>query len=164
MKLCCLPLLLTAVLLAAGVAPAAEPRQSSADAPPGKLRKRGEITSEMIKKVDVSMVEFTRIGAERLPAGTAGAVAVQMFNHGVKEVEIPEWYMVDEYNFSVFYRRLPSDRPTDPQAPWLRCSPKIPAKARRVPLVMKSRTRAQFHNSEFPGLSAMGAGGCHGSG
>ena len=111
-------------------------------APPG-LKKRGEITEEMVRKVDTSKVEFTQIGNTRLAAGTAGVIGVEMFNLGDRDVEVPEWYMLDNHNFTVHYRRVP-DGATGEKIPWRKCEPKIPPKARRVPLILKPRTRARF--------------------
>ena len=111
-------------------------------APPG-LKKRGEVTEEMVRKVDTSKVQFNQIGNTRLTAGTAGVVGVEMFNLGDRDVEVPEWYMLDNHNFTVHYRRVP-DGEVGKKIPWSKCEPKIPAKARRVPLVLKPRTRARF--------------------
>ena len=130
-------------LLAAGCAsPSAPPADPEGPPPPG-LKKRGPVTEDMVRKVDTSKVEFAQIGNTRLTAGTAGVIGVQMFNHGDRDVEVPEWYMQDNCNFTVHYRRLP-DGVSDAKVPWRKCEPRIPAKARRVPLILKPRTRARF--------------------
>ena len=131
-------------LLAAGCASPADSPADKKDlpAPPG-LKKRGEITGEMVRKVDTSKVEFNQIGNTRLTAGTAGVIGVEMFNFGDRDVEVPEWYMLDNHNFTVHYRRVP-DGVSGEKIPWRKVEPKIPAKSRRVPLILKPRTRARF--------------------
>ena len=132
------------LLAAAGCASSADTPVDKKDlpAPPG-LKKRGEVTEEMVRKVDTSKVQFNQIGNTRLTAGTAGVVGVEMFNFGDRDVEVPEWYMLDNHNFTVHYRRVP-DGVSGEKIPWRKVEPKIPAKSRRVPLILKPRTRARF--------------------
>lgn len=132
------------LLAAAGCASSADTPADTKDlpAPPG-LKKRGEVTEEMVRKVDTSQIKFNQIGNTRLTAGTAGVIGVEMFNFGERDVEVPEWYMLDNLNFTVHYRRVP-DGATGEKIPWRKCEPKLPAKPRRVPLILKPRTRARF--------------------
>ena len=46
-------------------------------------------------------------------AGTSTTMEVQLINGSSRKLQIHEWYMIDQYNFSIFYRRHPADRPID---------------------------------------------------
>lgn len=61
-------------------------------------------------------------------AGTSHTIDIQLINHSRREIVIKEWYMIDQYNFSVFYRRLPADRPIDPKTPFKNYTVRIPVK------------------------------------
>lgn len=82
----------------------------------------------------------------QVAAGTPGELELQLINHGRQEVIIKEWYMVDEYNFDVFYRRVPSDRPLAPETPYQKYSIRIPAQPqpRHAELQLKPGTRAML--------------------
>ena len=61
-------------------------------------------------------------------AGNQCNIDVQLFNNSRRGLVIKEWYMVDQNNFTVFYRRLPADRPVDKNAPFMQYTPVIPLK------------------------------------
>ena len=114
-----------------------EPEEKPAVSP----KKNGFVRES--RKVDGSEVDFSQIGNTRLTAGAPAVIGVQLFNRGAKELAVSEWYMQDGNNFAVHYRRVPADRPAA-GAPWLKYVPKVPPKARRIELILKPRTRAQF--------------------
>ncbi len=60
-------------------------------------------------------------------AGTSTIMNVQLINNSSRKLQIQEWYMIDQYNFSIFYRRLPDDRPMDRTTPFQKYSVTIPA-------------------------------------
>ena len=60
-------------------------------------------------------------------AGTSTIVDVQLINNSSRKLQIHEWYMIDQYNFSVFYRRQPDDRPMDRSIPFKKYTVAIPA-------------------------------------
>lgn len=62
-------------------------------------------------------------------SGSAQEIEVRLINNGWKELRIKEWYMLDNYNFAVYYRRLPSDRPLDPKTPFKKFVPHITRKS-----------------------------------
>lgn len=64
----------------------------------------------------------------RAIAGTRQTIDVLLHNNSKREIFIKEWYMTDNYNFSIFYRRLPADRPLDPKTPYQKYTVRIPAK------------------------------------
>lgn len=105
------------------------------------MKRPASVTYEQI---DAGDMKLEPVGELRLTAGTPGVISIQLTNHGIKDVQIPEWYMVDQYNFAVYYRRLPDDRPVDPAAPYQCYRVKIPFKPRPVhsELQLKPHNRA----------------------
>ena len=61
-------------------------------------------------------------------SGTSQLIDVHLINQSRRAVVIKEWYMNDQYNFTVFYRRLPDDKPLDPKTPFKKYAVRIPAK------------------------------------
>ena len=96
-------------------------------------------------------------------SGTPLEMEVQLINNSRRSIVIKEWYMIDQYNFNIFYRRLPSDKPADPQTPFKRISVRIPANPppRHAELQLKPGNRAAltvtlpFTGDLNPGEEAM---------
>jgi hypothetical protein len=61
-------------------------------------------------------------------AGTRQTIDVQLINRSKRKVVIKEWYMLDNYNFSIFYRKMPADKPLDPSVPFKEYTVRIPLK------------------------------------
>lgn len=80
------------------------------------------------KQIPTQGCELTTPLEVQAVAGTSQLIDVQLINHTRRAIEIDEWYMIDQYNFSVFYRRLPSDKPLDPATPYKNYTVRIPAK------------------------------------
>lgn len=98
------------------------------------------------EQIDTKGLTLEPIGNMVMASGTPGFVYVQLSNHSIRDVQIAEWYMIDQYNFAVYYRRLPADRPADPKTPYQCYSVRIPAKPRPVhsELRLKPHNRAQM--------------------
>ena len=60
-------------------------------------------------------------------AGTSTTMEVQLINGSSRKLQIHEWYMIDQYNFSIFYRRHPADRPIDRSMPFQEYTVAIPS-------------------------------------
>ncbi len=70
------------------------------------------------------------LGKLEAVAGTPFMLNVLLTNRGLRDLQIKEWYMIDQYNFAVYYRRLPADRPLDPKTPFNCYRVRIPFKPR----------------------------------
>lgn len=92
-------------------------------------------------------------------AGASCSVEVQLVNHSRRKLHIQEWYMIDQYNFSIFYRRHPADRPLDPATAFEEYTVRIPAKPqpRHSELILNPGNRAVLTvNLPFVGNLAPG--------
>lgn len=90
-----------------------------------KFKRPEKVVYTQVSSRDCELAVPTEIFPE---AGKAAEVNVQLIYHGKKELHIHEWYMIDQYNFSVFYRRIPSDKPMDPKMEFTEYTEIIPIK------------------------------------
>ena len=104
-----------------------------------KFKRPDKVVYEQISSRECELIVPEEVQAT---AGTPCEIEVQLVNHGRKEIVIKEWYMIDQYNFAVFYRKVPSDRPLDPKTPFKKYAVRIPAK----PLPNHSELRINPHN------------------
>ncbi|MBE6380208.1 MAG: hypothetical protein E7047_04695 [Lentisphaerae bacterium] len=118
-------ILLTAVVAAVFAAGCASVKEEPAEPGHIKLKRPDKIVYEQIPNAGCELIVPQDI---RAVAGNQCLVNVQLLNGGRRSLVIKEWYMIDNYNFSIFYRRLPSNKPADPQAPFQRYTPTIPLK------------------------------------
>lgn len=112
-----------ALFLAAGCASQVE--QVPEDYGHVKFKRPDKVVYEQISTAGCELKTPLEVHAV---SGTAQTVDVQLINHSRRKIIIKEWYMLDQYNFSVFYRRLPEDRPVDPKTPFKNYTVRIPAK------------------------------------
>lgn len=101
--------------------------ESTADEDFGKVKfkRPDKVTYEQISTRDC---ELNVPGDVQATAGTPSEIPVQLINHGRTAVIIKEWYMVDQYNFQIFYRKVPADKPLDNDVPYQKYSVRIPAR------------------------------------
>lgn len=79
-------------------------------------------------------------------AGTPLEFSVILSYEGFRQLVIKEWFMFDQYNFEIRYRRLPDDRVPDKNQPFLKYRmkmPKTPA-PRRSELMLNRGNRAML--------------------
>ena len=82
----------------------------------------------------------------RAVSGTPLTIPVQLINNSTQVLLIKEWYMLDQNNFAICYRRLLPDRPLDKRTPFKKIVPKLmrnPA-PRHAELQLKPANRAMF--------------------
>ncbi|MBE6369886.1 MAG: hypothetical protein E7056_07000 [Lentisphaerae bacterium] len=90
-----------------------------------KFKRPDKVVYEQISARDCQLAVPEEVQAV---AGTSCDLEVQLINYGRKEIVIKEWYMIDQYNFAVFYRKIPADRPLDNKMPFKKYAVRIPAK------------------------------------
>ena len=92
-------------------------------------------------------------------AGMPLEFSVILSYEGFRQLVIKEWYMFDQYNFEIRYRRLPDDRVPDKNQPFLKYRMKIPKDPapRRSELMLNQGNRAMLTlNFPIPGELAPG--------
>ena len=79
-------------------------------------------------------------------AGTSPEIGLQLAYYGLKTREIKEWYMFDQYNFEVHYRRLALDRINDKKIPFKvhKVKPPKGAESNRSGLILNPANRAML--------------------
>ena len=79
-------------------------------------------------------------------SGTPLTIPVQLINNSTRVLLIKEWYMLDQNNFAIFYRRVPADHPLDNRTPFTRIVPRLLRNPppRHAELQLKPANRAMF--------------------
>lgn len=90
-----------------------------------KFKRPDKVTYEQIPSSGCELKVPLEVQAT---AGTSQLINVHLINHSRRAIVIKEWYMNDQYNFTVFYRRLPAGKPLDPKTPFQKYAVRIPAK------------------------------------
>ena len=108
-----------------------------------KLKRPDKIVYENISTAGCELVTPQDVHAV---AGTPFELNVQLVNESRRLLQIKEWYMIDQYNFSIFYRRVPADRPLDKRTPFKKYSVRIPLKPlpRHAELRLRPGNRAML--------------------
>ena len=81
-------------------------------------------TKKTLQKIPTNECELKIPYDITVNAGTSLDLNIQLAYYGRKTLEIKEWYMFDQYNFEIWYRRLEADRISN--------SKKVPFKVHKV--------------------------------
>lgn len=121
-----------------------------------KFKRPEKIVYKQISSRDCELTVPTELF---LASGKPSTVNVQLIYNGKKELYIQEWYMRDQYNFSVFYRRIPSDKPMAPGTAFTEFTEVIPLKPlpRHAELRLTPGNRAML-SVELPFTAKLAAG------
>ena len=122
-NLLCSTLLIATVLSGAGCAGS----KSVEKLPPDIKPPKSNVLPPNISSADCVLTVPRDVKAN---SGTPCDVDVQLINNGRKDLTLKEWYMLDRNNFSIYYRRVPADRPVAKNTPFKKYTPHIPAKPR----------------------------------
>ena len=79
-------------------------------------------------------------------AGTSPEIGIQLAYYGLKTREIKEWYMLDAYNFEIWYRRLDAGKLNGKKVPFkkYRVMPPQGTDVNRSGLIMNRNNRAML--------------------
>ena len=114
---------------------------------PSKFENMPKRTSQKtLKKIPTGNCELKLPYDITVPAGTSLDLNVQLAYNGRKPLEIKEWYMFDQYNFEVHYRRLAIDRINDKKIPFKvhKVKPPKGAESNRSGLILNPANRAML--------------------
>lgn len=108
-----------------------------------KLKRPEKIVYEQISAAGCELAVPLDVPAV---AGTPLELDVQLINESRRELCIKEWYMIDQYNFAVYYRQVPADRPLDKHTPFKSYKVAIPLKPlpRHAELRLRPGNRAML--------------------
>ena len=90
-----------------------------------KFKRPEKVVYEQISALGMNLSAPKEVHAV---AGTKHTIDLQLINRSKRKVVIKEWYMLDHYNFSIFYRKMPADRPLDSSVPFKEYTVRIPLK------------------------------------
>lgn len=121
-----------------------------------KMKRPKNVTYEQISSAGCKLSTASVI---HTTSGQPYLLRILLANNSFRKIHIPEWYMLDAYNFIIHYRRLPSDKPTSRKIPFKTIKPFIPIKPlpRHSELILQPGNIAEL-NIKLPFIEELNPG------